>query len=169
VHRWLQVIAEQRVAAFDEARLRALAPRFQRELERLGTAPAEIERATERVVTALCRAIGDDRGRWILSDEHSQASCEFALVVAEGRRFRHLVIDRTFITAEGTRWVIDYKTSTHEGGDLEGFLASESARHAAQLDGYRAALAALGPEPVRAALYYPLLAVFREAGTPAAG
>ncbi len=35
---------------------------------------------------------------------------------------KSLVLDRTFIE-NGTRWIIDYKTSSHSGGDLQGFLA----------------------------------------------
>ena len=30
-----------------------------------------------------------------------------------------IVIDRVRIDDEGTHWVVDYKTGTHEGGDLE--------------------------------------------------
>ncbi|MGH8267175.1 MAG: hypothetical protein ACRETS_07635, partial [Steroidobacteraceae bacterium] len=58
--------------------------------------------------------------------------------------------------------VIDYKTSAHEGGDLEGFLEQEVQRYRPQLEGYVGLAAALGPEPVRAALYFPLLGAFRE-------
>ena len=46
------------------------------------------------------------------------------------------VIDRTFVDADGTRWVVDFKTSPHEGGDLEGFLDAEVKRYAAQLQRY---------------------------------
>ena len=45
-------------------------------------------------------------------------------------QLRNVVIDRCFIDADGTRWVIDYKTSSHEGGGREEFLASELARYA---------------------------------------
>ena len=73
-----------------------------------------------------------------------------------------MVIDRSFIDASGTRWVIDYKTSRHEGGDLEGFLAQELERYRPQLADYQALAARLGPEPVRSALYFPLIGAFTE-------
>ena len=73
-------------------------------------------------------------------------------------------IDRSFVDESGTRWVIDYKTSAHEGGDLEGFLAQELERYRPQLEGYLEIARAVGEEPVRAALYFPLLGAFREAG-----
>ncbi len=75
---------------------------------------------------------------------------------------RSVVIDRTFIDADGTRWVIDYKTSRHEGSGVEAFLDSEVERYRAQLAGYVALLRGLGSEPVRAGLYFPLLGAFRE-------
>ena len=34
------------------------------------------------------------------------------------------MIDRTFIDEAGVRWIIDYKTSDHEGSDLENFFES---------------------------------------------
>jgi ATP-dependent helicase/nuclease subunit A len=71
-------------------------------------------------------------------------------------------IDRTFVDATGTRWVIDYKTSSHEGADTEAFLRRELERYRTQLEDYRALAACLGSEVVRAGLYFPLLGAFRE-------
>ena len=67
------------------------------------------------------------------------------------------IIDRTFVDASGTRWIVDYKTSRHEGADRDAFLRQELARYAEPLSRYRTLLSALHPEPVQTALYYPLL------------
>ena len=53
---------------------------------------------------------------------------------------RSYIIDRLIRDANGTRWVVDFKTSRHEGADIEGFLDQEQKRYAAQLDAYAAAL-----------------------------
>ena len=66
------------------------------------------------------------------------------------------MLDRTFVS-DGVRWIIDYKTSSHSGGDLEGFIESEKARYRAQLERYREALALAENRPIRTALYFPLL------------
>jgi ATP-dependent exoDNAse (exonuclease V) beta subunit len=161
VHRWLQRMAEQGVAGFDRSRLAGLRREFQRELSELGMSDADLEPATDRIEQALALAAGDEKARWILDPRHNGAACELALTICDGNAFRHVVIDRTFV-ADGIRWVIDYKTSTHEGGDLETFLERESDRHREQLQLYRRAAAALGPQPVRTALYFPLLRAFRE-------
>ena len=72
-----------------------------------------------------------------------------------------MLIDRTFIDREGTRWVVDYKSSQHEGGALEVFLAQEQERYRPQLERYTLLARGLGPEPVRAALYFPLIGAWR--------
>jgi len=71
-------------------------------------------------------------------------------------RPRNLVLDRTFVE-NGTRWIIDYKTSSHGGGDLEGFLDNEASRYREQLQRYQVAMAITETRPIRAALYFPLL------------
>jgi ATP-dependent exoDNAse (exonuclease V) beta subunit len=73
-----------------------------------------------------------------------------------------VVIDRTFIDSDGTRWVIDFKTSRHEGGGLDAFLEEEMVRYRAQLETYVALAREIDTAPVRAGLYFPLLDVFRE-------
>ena len=72
------------------------------------------------------------------------------------------MIDRTFVSADGIRWIVDFKTSPHEGGSLEGFLDSEARRYESQLRRYAHLARELGPEPVRAGLYFPLLGAWRE-------
>jgi ATP-dependent exoDNAse (exonuclease V) beta subunit len=77
---------------------------------------------------------------------------------------RDLVIDRTFRDAEGQRWVVDYKTSSHEGADVEGFLDREQERYRLQLDRYAALMCMIGDGQVRRGLYFPLLKGWREWG-----
>ncbi len=157
VHRWLKFIAEQGIENFHAAAIEKLRPVFSAQLAGLGTASTELERATDRVVHALTGVLGDAKGRWVLSAEHAEAECELAVTVCSGSQFRNLVIDRTFVGADGTRWLIDYKTSAHEGGDLGAFLQAEATRYREQLCEYREALAAIWSEPIRSALYFPVL------------
>ncbi|HTQ35701.1 MAG TPA: PD-(D/E)XK nuclease family protein, partial [Steroidobacteraceae bacterium] len=77
-------------------------------------------------------------------------------------KLRSVVIDRSFIDAAGTRWIVDYKTGMHAGGDREEFVAREMDRYAAQLRLYSLLARGLGSEPVRTALYFPWLGEFRE-------
>ena len=132
------------------------------ELARAGVQDSEQARAAELILRSLRQTLSDTRGRWILSATHREACSEWELSGVSGGRLRNVKIDRSFIDESGTRWVIDYKTSSHEGGDLEAFVAREIERYRPQLEGYLELARALGPEPVRAALYFPLLGEFRE-------
>jgi ATP-dependent exoDNAse (exonuclease V) beta subunit len=164
VHRQLQRFADRGIDAWTAAQVRALAGTFERDLLLLGVEPHEVGDARDRVLAALMRALADPRGRWVLG-AHAEARSEFRLTVRNGDVLEHLRLDRTFV-ADGKCWIVDFKTSQHEGGDLGAFLDSEVARYRPQLERYAHALAAIDPRPIHLGLYFPLLAEFR--GWPAA-
>ena len=74
----------------------------------------------------------------------------------------NIIIDRSIVDEHGDRWIVDYKTSSHEGGDLDGFLAEEAQRYRPQLQRYAELAQHSGAGRLRAALYFPLLGQFRE-------
>ena len=61
-----------------------------------------------------------------------------------------------------THWIVDYKTSTHEGGDLERFLSEETRRYRPQLEKYAELYSKYAGVEPRCALYFPLLQEFVE-------
>ena len=146
VHAWLERIAEDELRGWDAKRVDALRARFASDLERRGVAPAELERALGLVVSALKNALADERGRWLLGP-HPVARNEYRL----RSRLRSFRVDRYLEDADGTKWVVDYKTSEHAGGGIEAFLDEQRARYAAQLDGYAEAVGGASR-----GLYFPL-------------
>lgn len=157
-HRHLQLIAQQGRDAWDGNRISTARPGIERALRQLGVADDDLHGATDRVVIALTRTLDDERGRWLLSDQADAAS-ELRLTGLIDGHAVDAVIDRTFVDAKGTRWIIDFKTGGHEGADREVFLDREAGRYAPQLRRY----AALYPgQSVRLALYFPLLSAWRE-------
>jgi ATP-dependent helicase/nuclease subunit A len=161
VHAWLSRLTQQARLAAPEAVARESGT-ARAQLRRAGVPEHELARALERVLAAVRQSLTDERGRWILAAAHAEAHSEWQLSGVSGGRLRSVVIDRSFIDEHGVRWVIDYKTSTHEGGGLEEFLDQEIERYRAQLTTYRDLARGLGPQAVRAALYFPLLGAFRE-------
>ena len=135
---------------------------YREQLRRYGVPEGDLVDATAEVIEALTRTVEDSRGRWILSAEHREAGSELALTGLADGRLTNVVIDRSFVDERGTRWVIDFKTTSHEGGRLEDFIGRELERYRGQLQKYAALARGLGPQPVRAALYFPLLGIFRE-------
>jgi ATP-dependent exoDNAse (exonuclease V) beta subunit len=168
-HRWLQEIALEGIENFARQDIDALRPRIRQLLLRTGVEAAALDRAMERVITVLRAAADHDQGRWVLSAGHRERVNEYAVTVADGARFRHLVIDRAFVTADGVRWIIDYKTGSHEGGDREAFVRSEVERYAPQLRAYREAFSCLEERPTKTALYFPLLSLLQVVDLDRAG
>jgi len=87
-----------------------------------------------------------------------------ALIASGACDIVSVVIDRTFVDRDGVRWIVDFKTSTHEGAGLDAFLDSEQGRYRPQLERYWQLVRRLGSEPVRLGLYFPLLSGWREWG-----
>ena len=77
-------------------------------------------------------------------------------------RVESVVLDRVRIDEDQTHWIVDYKTSSHEGGDLQSFLNAESDRYRSQLSKYAALYQNYSGANVRCALYFPLLQEFVE-------
>ncbi len=152
VHAWLQRIAEDELRGWDAGRVEALRKRLAADLRRRGVSNADLDRALGIVVTALKNTLADDRGQWVLGP-HPYARNEHRLHY-HGRNIR---MDRHFRDSQGTKWVVDYKTSPQEGGGIEKFLDQQRDRYQAQLDEYADAV-----EGARRGLYFPLHKGWRE-------
>jgi ATP-dependent helicase/nuclease subunit A len=159
VHEALDRFARAKLPRAED--LPALRARLESRLQALGVEPERAQEGAERALVALRATLADERGRWLFDASHRDAHSELALSGVRAGRIVNAVIDRTFV-ADGSRWVVDFKTSPHEGGDLDAFLDSEAVRYEAQLKRYAHLARGLGPEPVRAGLYFPLLAAWRE-------
>ena len=161
VHGWLEYLTQLPALPSADA-IAGESTAVLAQLQRLGVPARDQSRAVGIILEALRRTLADERGRWILSTAHREARSEWELSGVTDSRLRSVKIDRSFIDEAGVRWVIDFKTSAHEGSGLEAFLEQEVQRYRPQLEGYAELAAAVGPERVRAALYFPLLGAFRE-------
>ena len=130
-------------------------------LENLGLPAGEIAQASDKVLIALKNTLDDERGKWILHT-HENARNEYSLTTKTEQGFRRFIIDRTFIDDKGTRWIIDYKTGSHEGSDTESFLDQEQQRYKSQLDNYAQLFSQIEDRPIQLGLYFPLLKGWRE-------
>jgi ATP-dependent exoDNAse (exonuclease V) beta subunit len=126
-----------------------------------GLSGERLREGTLRVEKALRATATDPRGRWILR-RHMEDQREYSLCGLVGGRVRHFTLDRTFVDDAGIRWIIDYKTGSHEGGNLEAFLDNEQARYRPQLENYRLLMSRLDSRRIRLGLYFPLLQAWRE-------
>ena len=163
VHRELQRLTKAAAATVTDHDAAEWLRRYVVELAELGVPADRREAAAQRVLDAVRRTLADDRGRWLLHGTHRDAQSELGLTGRWGDEVVNIVIDRTFVdAATGTRWIVDYKTSAHEGAGLDEFLDNERMRYQPQLERYAALLRSWGEEPIRLGLYFPLLSAWRE-------
>jgi ATP-dependent exoDNAse (exonuclease V) beta subunit len=145
----------------DAATLPGRAQFFISRLRELGMDSQRARHLAGDIIERLQRMMIDPRAQWLFNEPHRDARSEWRLSGVVDGQLRNAVIDRSFVSA-GCRWVVDFKTSTHTGAGLEQFLESELQRYRPQLTLYQALASRIGPEPVRAALYFPWLGEFRE-------
>ena len=160
IHRELQRLAEAGTRAGRPVPPVIDADRYGRELALLGVERDDLTAAAKRVTEALDRVWGDSVGRWIL-EPRPEAWTELRLTLRVRGRLEHVRLDRSFVDENGTRWIVDYKTGRHLGGEAEVFLDAEVDRYREQLERYAAAVAETETRPIRVGLYFPLMTALR--------
>ena len=131
------------------------------QLKQNGWRHEEITTALQKIIRAVKNILSDARGQWILDANHIRSACELAITHAQGNqidlKLRENIIDRTFI-AEGTRWIIDYKSSEPAAGQATAdFVMQEILAYREQLLRYKVCFTALGEQEIKLGLYFPLL------------
>ncbi|MGE0031721.1 MAG: UvrD-helicase domain-containing protein [Steroidobacteraceae bacterium] len=144
------------------AALKARPQAWRRLLREQGIDDAHLPAALTRVERALDGVSRSSMAGRLLDPAAAEGRSELALSAVIDGVVQSLRIDRTFIDAEGTRWIVDWKTSAHEGGDREAFLDNELARYTPQLKRYGHVMSLLDPRPQKIGLYFPLLDAWRE-------
>ncbi len=85
---------------------------WQQRLWQLGFSVKKIEAHSQIIYQSILRTLQDPRGQWILSADHLERQNEYVLNAVLNHDVVKIIIDRTFIDAQGVRWIIDYKTGT---------------------------------------------------------
>lgn len=130
-------------------------------LKRMGLIGQELQEATTQAMTALENFFSDEKGRWILDRNHQARHSEWALSQQTAKGVENIVIDYSFIDADGVRWIVDYKLTHHQSLSLDE-LQVEVAKYRGQLNKYRQIVSAMEQRVVRCGLYFPLAKVFTE-------
>ena len=149
VHRLLELIARHGLAGWSLEQLPARQSGWQNWLAARGHSREEAATGSADVLLALSNTLGSETGQWLLAP-HQAAAAEQAWTSRDGQTLRQHVIDRSFI-ADGTRWIIDYKTVRATLEDLP--QHAESFRP--QLERY-ASLFAGTDAPIRLAVWFCL-------------
>lgn len=113
-------------------------------LYELGLLEEQHDVALNKIDLAITNTLTDERGRWILSDQH-EAKSEYPISTVINDKVTHIVIDRTFVDESDIRWIIDYKT-----GEFN------EAIYGPQLKKYAKATSYLEERETKLCLYFPL-------------
>jgi ATP-dependent helicase/nuclease subunit A len=158
VHRWLQFIVQHSldIDGLEQSLVRRESARWAREM---GIVDDEAQSVVSRTIAALESMSTDETGRWLLSGD---GYAELALTGVVDGQTESVILDRVRIDDDGVHWIVDYKTSTHEGGNLRRFLSDEVKRYRDQLTKYAELYRNYAGVEPRCALYFPLLQEFVE-------
>ncbi len=132
-----------------------LLTRWRRRLAPLCPDAEALEQALQGLRQELRQCLEHPRGAWLLDPSHQDSRCEVALSDFRHGLRREYVVDRTFIDGDGTRWIIDYKSTRPAfGQSLSDFLALQAQQHHSQLLQYGALFRVMEDRPQRLALFF---------------
>jgi len=156
VHRCLELIVGQGLAAWPLERIAPLAPAWRRWLQAQGHGDAAAVSGAAEAVQAVQATLDSEAGRWVLA-AHAEGAAEQAWSSLRDNQTVNHVIDRIFI-ADGVRWIVDYKTvRLAPGEDVDAALRLRAEGFLPQLARYAALF--VGQEmPLRLAIYFPVQA-----------
>ncbi len=151
---------------------------WRNQLAHHGMPADQLKSGLRQVVEAVQKAQRDPRAAWIFSPTNHRVKTEWAVSGVVDGQIVHTRIDRSFITPDGVCWIVDFKSSRHQGGDATEFLDREQDRHQPQMARYAAVVKQLRAEDekatatetetkqsageIRLGLYFPALQGWRE-------
>lgn len=159
IHRWLQIIVEKKYFSDELLKDKKIYSLTKRWLNELNIKDSNAKIITSRVLSALRLMVNDKKGQWILN---GKGYTELSLSGSIDGKIESIIIDRIRIDNEDNHWIIDYKTSSHEGSDLCGFIQAECKRYLPQLKRYASIYSNWSGKTVKCGLYFPLLGEFIE-------
>ena len=154
VHRWLEIIADN-VSDWTIEEVSNRKEFIAQLLLAEGVSQTELADGVEEVVKHLELTLSCPNGQTILSAYDDSAS-ELAIERKEDTQVKFYIIDRTYVDADGTRWIVDYKTSHKDQLSLEDFLIAQKQEYQKQLENYAQLMSALEARPIKLMLYFTL-------------
>lgn len=122
----------------------------------------EMDIALQLIRDNLLACLRHEKADWLFDHSHPGSACELAISDYRQQWRKEHVIDRTFI-ANGTRWIIDYKSSALTGNQSRhDFIATQEERYRPQLQRYAELFRVMEDIPVRTALFFTSLPYWHE-------
>ena len=156
LHNWIEANSTR---LFELEISRAQKSKWRSQLAAYGVAPERLQAGVNRLADAVTGMQRDEHARFIFGYQQD-ASNELSLTRFKDSKLETFSLDRTFIDDAGTRWVVDYKTTTTQRKDISRFVEEQvNQRHKPQLENYGSLMAELDDRPIKLAVYFPLLQI----------
>ncbi|MDO8962266.1 MAG: UvrD-helicase domain-containing protein [Methylophilus sp.] len=133
-HLYLELISRTGLAQWTAQRLLECKPAMHNWLQQQGHMHAISLHAADDVIHLLQTTLNSTDGQWVLK-ARPMATSELAMETASDTQVSKKIIDRTFVE-NGTRWIVDYKTTTISVEADETMLKLFAEQFRAQLEGY---------------------------------
>lgn len=150
-HKYMEIIAKQGLAAWPLLRIASILPAMRHWLRQQGYTESIANDAAARVERLLAVTLGSADGQWVLKFRED-AAAELALTTRTGNEINNYIIDRTFID-DGTRWIVDYKTTVLPANITADELQVAAESHRKQLQTYAALFVEEGL-PIKCAVFF---------------
>ena len=134
---------------------------LQNRFARLGLVGEDLGSAVAEAIEVLSTCSADPRAQWLFAPTHTEIVSPLEVTGVHDGKIANVSIDRAFVDESGDRWLVDFKPGVAAAGDTEAFLARELQRERPTLERYLVFARLLGPQPARAACYFPQLGVLR--------
>ena len=131
------------------------------QLRHEGLEARDVDWAISSATNHIKNVLEDPEGRWILFGDHEDSGFERSYTAIRDGQQTEVILDRTLIDSNGTRWIIDYKTA-ERGPDTADLLQVRDEGYERQLRLYAETVSATEPRPIRAALYFTNVPVLVE-------
>ena len=140
----------------------ALKQNWKKQLQGLRVPAERLDEAVQRLIQAVENVQDDEQAGFIFSD-YPDAVNEMSVSAFENGQVKPYRLDRTFTDHDGTRWIIDYKSTLSRHPDSAAFARQQvDERHRSQLEYYGRLFKQLNTnagvtQPIQLAVYFPLL------------
>ena len=111
------------------------------------------------IESSIVNSLSNETDGWIFSADLEDSRTELALSTTSTGYTTNYLVDRSFIDAQGTRWVIDYKTAKCASDkSLDEFISEQRSQHRSQLENYQTLFKQIENRPVKTALFLTSIA-----------
>jgi ATP-dependent exoDNAse (exonuclease V) beta subunit len=158
IHQALEHLVRSPDLISDQRSLNCLQQYWRRRLRLLATDPRLLSDTLAFIQTSLESCLADSETAWLFDPGLQDSRTEAPVSRLVAGRLQHFVIDRTFVDGEGTRWIVDYKTTSPEPDiEVEEFIVQQCQLHSVQLATYRSLFEQIESRTIRTALLFTSL------------